>query len=124
MKTKSPKLAHKTSKPTGALTRFFARCGRTNCKCAQSKEHWHGPYFYVRSPNKENRRKHYVRGADVKRAALAQQQERHQDAELRSASISTIASWRSLRDSIRQIERGIQGDSGGFKVRHYETQNY
>jgi len=29
----------------GTLLRQYKQCGKTNCRCHQDKQHWHGPYW-------------------------------------------------------------------------------
>ena len=29
----------------GTLSKIYKQCGKASCRCSQSKEHWHGPYY-------------------------------------------------------------------------------
>ena len=32
----------------GLISAKYISCGKKNCRCAKGKEHFHGPYFYLR----------------------------------------------------------------------------
>lgn len=111
MKIKSREVAHKIAEhPHSAVAVFFTRCGRNNCKCARGKEHWHGPYGYVRQRKNGRRSKQYVRAADIDTATLAYQSRKLQERDQRAFTEASTESWRSLRDFSREVERGLKGD--------------
>jgi len=29
----------------GSIVRQYKQCGKTNCRCYESEDHWHGPYL-------------------------------------------------------------------------------
>ena len=29
----------------GTIAKIYKRCGKASCRCSQSKENWHGPYY-------------------------------------------------------------------------------
>jgi hypothetical protein len=45
MKELKTKISHLDYISVGTLVKIYKQCGKTSCRCSQSKEYWHGPYF-------------------------------------------------------------------------------
>lgn len=52
--------------------RYLLTCGRTNCRCHRSKEHRHGPYWYVAVAYGKGRRQKMILVSKDQRRKVAE----------------------------------------------------
>ncbi len=104
MKTKFKKSTPKIS----AVCAEYVSCGKPNCRCSVSPDYYHGPYFYVRSQANGRRSKRYVRAAEVDVVKKARAERKEQERQERKSANNAKANWRTVRDSIRQIEGSLK----------------
>ena len=104
------KVAEKGPKITplaGYLRTQYVKCGRFNCHCRSGDGH--GPYSYRIVRTNGNKRKQYVRKADLSMVRAGIDRYRRQKEAVREMNQEAWDNWRELKSRLRQLDQLMRG---------------
>ena len=99
VKRKVPKI----SPLLGYLRAHYVKCGRSNCHCRNDKGH--GPYFYRIITVNGQKRKKYVRKAELSAVQAGINERRMRLAEVRQVNQEAKEGWRAFKAQLRQLDQ-------------------
>jgi len=99
VKEKGPKIGPLS----GYLRSQYIKCGRANCHCRADVGH--GPYSYRIVRVSGQRRKQYVRKADLSTVRARIDAQRRQSAAVRQMNQEALDDWRELKAQLRQLDQ-------------------